>query len=92
MPIIDPANFNFAINNAFQQVKRMPGHQAIWWNFAEWMLTNYKMYVSCSDCCFCRDTDNLIRDCSDYTDDQRTWQIIAYDDDGLAVMFKLEYA
>ena len=94
MPVIDPANFNFAINNAFQQVKRLPEHQSIWWDFSEWMLTNYKMYIGCSDCCYCRGSEFLIRDrrCIDYTDDQRTWEIIAYDDDSLAVMFKLKYA
>jgi hypothetical protein len=85
-------NLDTEIHNAFQQVKHMYEYRLRWWNFAEWMATNYKIHVGCSDCRFCRDPRADYRDCDRYTDEDRKWQLIAFDDEGLATMFKLKYA
>ena len=85
-------NIDTAIHHAFQQVRHMPAYRMGMWNFAEWMVTNYKIHVGCSECLFCRDPRADPRDCDRYMGEDRKWQLIAFDDEGLAIMFKLKYA
>jgi hypothetical protein len=76
-------NLDTAINNALKQIKHFPQYRMGMFTFSDWLQSNYKMKVELIS------LGNGDEDCRE---EDRKWQLIAFDDEGLATMFKLKYA